>query len=602
MAEKAGLATYGKVRSRFGDYPDVIGNLPATLIPKEITTPGKRQIRAFFVSAGNPVLSVPDGDALEAAFEELDLLVSLDFYVTDTSRHADYVLPGDHVPRARGRPGRAAWASSARPFMQVTEAVVPPRGEARQEWRIIDDLSRRIGVAPYSLPPLRLLAAARAAHVAAAPDRRAAAHRPGRRLVRPEALRPVAEEGGALAARHRARRPHRDRTCCGTASATPTAACTSPMPTALGRSTGWSARTAPSPQFPLSLIGLRELRSHNSWMHNSPLLMRGGRTHALRIHPDDAAAAGLADGDVARITSAVRPVEVPVTVTDEMTPGTVALPHGWGHRGGWRLANEAGGVNVNQLAPSDPEGLERLAGMAHLNGIPVRVEAVARAARRIRAGPARLELPACPCRVAAAAVYEAVLFDALGTLVELEPPWPPLRAALAVPHGIEVARGGGEAGDAGRDGLLQGPPHGGPRRRLAGRPSQALRGRAARAAAAGRRARRGRPDRGAPASLRFRPYPDAAPALGRLRQLGIRSAVVSNWDVSLRGVLGEVGLGGLVDEIVVSAEAGAAEARPGDLRGGAAAATLSGRARRCSSATRPRPTSPARRRPGCARC
>ena len=78
-------------------------------------------------------------------------------------------------------------------------------------------------------------------------------------------------------------------------------------------------------------------------------------------------------------------------VTDEMTPGTVALPHGWGHRGGWQLANEAGGANVNQLAPSGPESLERLAGMAHLNGIPVRVEAVAHSAgarrRRSRAGP-----------------------------------------------------------------------------------------------------------------------------------------------------------------------------------------------------------------------
>ena len=92
----------------------MIGNLPATLIPKEITTPGERQIRAFFVSAGNPVLSVPNGDALEAAFGELDLLVSLDFYVSDTSRHADYVLPDHDVPRARGRARSRSWASSAR--------------------------------------------------------------------------------------------------------------------------------------------------------------------------------------------------------------------------------------------------------------------------------------------------------------------------------------------------------------------------------------------------------------------------------------------------------------------------------------------------------
>jgi formate dehydrogenase len=132
-----------------------------------------------------------------------------------------------------------------------------------------------------------------------------------------------------------------------------------------------------SADFPLRLIGMRELRSHNSWMHNAELLMRGGRIHAMRIHPDDAKPAGLEDGDVARVTSASGTLETPVIVTDEMTPGTVALPHGWGHRGGWRLANEAGGANVNLLASSEPEALERLAGMSHLNGIPVRVECAA---------------------------------------------------------------------------------------------------------------------------------------------------------------------------------------------------------------------------------
>jgi formate dehydrogenase len=112
-------------------------------------------------------------------------------------------------------------------------------------------------------------------------------------------------------------------------------------------------------------------------MHNSPLLMRGGRTHAARMHPNDAETAGLADGDTVRVTSKSGSIELPVKVTDEMTPGTVAVPHGWGHRGGWRLANGAGGTNVNALASGAPEDLERLAGMAFLNGIPVRLEAVA---------------------------------------------------------------------------------------------------------------------------------------------------------------------------------------------------------------------------------
>jgi len=112
-------------------------------------------------------------------------------------------------------------------------------------------------------------------------------------------------------------------------------------------------------------------------MHNAPLLMRGGRVQALRVHPGDAAEHGLDDGGMALLASGAGSVTVPVMVTDEMTPGTVALPHGWGHRGGWRLANDHPGVNVNLLASGAPEDLEPLAGMAFLNGVPVRVEPVA---------------------------------------------------------------------------------------------------------------------------------------------------------------------------------------------------------------------------------
>jgi formate dehydrogenase len=375
IAEKAGLATYGKERSRIGDFPDVIGNLPATLIPEEITTPGRRQIRAFFVSAGNPVLSVPGGDALERAFEQLDLLVSLDFYVGDTSRHADYVLPATTFLEREDVPV-AFLGFFSTPFMQVTEAVVPPRGQARQEWRIIDDLSRRIGVAPYSLKALRALA-------------RLGYRISPRRLV--DALLRIGPAGdlfglrpSGLSLKKVARSPHGivlgDHISTGVLGDRVRHSDRRVHVgdgTALGEIERLESSNGAAPQFPLSLIGLRELRSHNSWMHNSPLLMRGGRTHALRIHPDDAAAAGLTEGAQARITSASGAVEAPVTITDEMTPGTVALPHGWGHRGGWQLANEAGGANVNRLAPHGPEHLERLAGMAHLNGIPVRVEAVA---------------------------------------------------------------------------------------------------------------------------------------------------------------------------------------------------------------------------------
>jgi formate dehydrogenase len=375
IGEAAGIDTYGSARSRIGGFPDVLGNMPASLIPQEIETPGDSQLRALFVSAGNPVLSVPDGEAMERALGKLDLLVSLDFYVNETNRHADYVLPTTTFLERDDTPV-AFLGFYTTPFVQHSDAVVPPAGEAREEWEIVEDLARPLGVVPSSLRPLRALG------------------RLGVR-VRPQLLLDLllrtGPEGdlfglrrgglrlsklrerphGVVLAEHiatgvlRRKLRHRDRRL----HLAPDA-----IAAELRR---MGEEGAGDPRFPLRLIGLRELRSHNSWMHNSPLLMRGGRTHAARVHPDDAAAHGLADGDLVSISSKSGSIELAVKVTDEMTAGTVAVPHGWGHRGGWRLANGSGGANVNALASGDPADLERLAGMAFLNGIPIRLDPVA---------------------------------------------------------------------------------------------------------------------------------------------------------------------------------------------------------------------------------
>src|SRR4051812_10739247 len=156
VGELTGLATYGKTRARFGDFPDVLGNLPAALIPREIETPGERQIHALFVSAGNPVLSVPDGDALERALGKLDLCVSLDFYVNETNKHADYVLPSTTWLERDDTPV-AFLGFYTTPFVQHSDAVVSPAGEAREEWEVIEALSKPLGIVPSSIPALRLL-------------------------------------------------------------------------------------------------------------------------------------------------------------------------------------------------------------------------------------------------------------------------------------------------------------------------------------------------------------------------------------------------------------------------------------------------------------
>ena len=380
VGERAGLASYGKVRSRFGGFPDVIGNLPASLLPREITTPGELQVRALFVSAGNPVLSVPDGDALEEALDDLELCVSLDFYVNETNRHADYVLPSPTFYERDDLP-LAFLGFYTTPFIQYTDAVVPPAGEAREEWEVIDEIAKRIGIVPFPVKLGRIFG-------------RLPGLRPKpRRLA--ELLLRTGPEGDLFGLRRRgltidkiARKPHGivlseeiPTGVLGEKVRHPGSRVQLAPDEITAEVARLSATNGADPGFPMRLIGLRELRSHNSWMHNSPLLMRGGRVHALRVNPRDAEAHGLVDGGEARLASKSGSVVVPVKVTDEMTPGTVALPHGWGHKGGWSVANDAGGVNFNLLASSDPADLEPLAGMAFLNGIPVRLEPVARSQR-----------------------------------------------------------------------------------------------------------------------------------------------------------------------------------------------------------------------------
>jgi anaerobic selenocysteine-containing dehydrogenase len=134
-----------------------------------------------------------------------------------------------------------------------------------------------------------------------------------------------------------------------------------------------AALDAPAPG--LLLIGRRDLRSNNSWMHNLPLLVRGPQRCTAWVHPDDAARLGLTDGADARVSSRAGAIVVPVEVTDDVMPGVVSIPHGWGHDtpgAALRVAREHAGVNSNVL--TDELDLEAITGTAVLNGIPIVVE------------------------------------------------------------------------------------------------------------------------------------------------------------------------------------------------------------------------------------
>ncbi len=392
IADQLGIGTYGAARTRIGDLPEVLGQMPASVMAKEMTTPGETQIRAMFVSAGNPVLSVPNGEELAAAMEQLDLCVAIDLYVSDTAKHADFVLPATTFLEREDFPLPFLTLHTT-PFVQMTEAVVEPRGEARQEWEIIEEISKRIGVVPNASPYARVLG-------------RIGLKLNPRRLL--DLLLRTGPDGdrfglrrGGMSLGKLAESPHgvvlgdqlesgvlarEVRFGDGKIRLDP--------PQILEEAERLRAQNGHDPEFPMRLIGLRELRSHNSWMHNAALLMRGGREHTARVNPEDAARHGIEDGERCRISSPHGSIEIAAKLTDEVMTGTVAVPHGWGHRGGgWTRANEAGGVNVNQLASSDAADLERLAGMAFLNGIPIKLERAGGTEKRTEAGEAQAPQP-----------------------------------------------------------------------------------------------------------------------------------------------------------------------------------------------------------------
>jgi len=254
-----------------------------------------------------------------------------------------------------------------------TDAVEVARGEARPEWWVVAQIARRLKVEPSAVPAVRALgklgirlppAKAIDLFLRTGSEGDRYGLRPKglslKKLRRTPAGRLLADrcETGVLPGRvfHRDKRVHFDHP---------------EIRTAMDR---FAADAVENPDFPLRLVSLRELRSHNTWFHNVDKLMRE-RRQTLRVHPKDAAELGLGEGDPVAIVSKSGRVEVPVRLTDEMAPGVVALPQGWGHRGGWQTAVAAGGANYNDLTSSDPADLD-VSGNAVFNGIPVRLEPV----------------------------------------------------------------------------------------------------------------------------------------------------------------------------------------------------------------------------------
>ncbi|WP_439134032.1 molybdopterin-dependent oxidoreductase [Pseudomaricurvus sp.] len=367
--------SFNTYQSRVRGLPEFNRDLPSSTMVDEMTTPGEGQVKGFICIAGNPGLSTPNGRLLEKGLSELDFMVSLDFYLNETSRHADVILPPTG-PLEHEQYDIVFNLLSVHNVAKFSDALFPHPEGTLSDYEIMTGLIDRLakikrGAEPKKPMPLTTMLdyALRAGPYAESFDEyngdEITHHDEGLTLDKLKEyphglnlgpLQPCFPDFLFTADQKINMMPE-------------------PFLQDLERLKDFANNFETEPK--LKLIGRRDLRTNNSWMHNSQRLVKGKDRCGLFVHPVDAEALKLENGSKAKISSRVGQLNVVVEVTDTVMPGSVCLPHGWGHdlEGvQLRVAQTNPGINSNDL--SDEQLVDQLSGNAALNGIPVEVEAL----------------------------------------------------------------------------------------------------------------------------------------------------------------------------------------------------------------------------------
>ena len=370
--------SFAKRKTRVRGLPEFSGEYPVAALAEEILTPGKDQIRGLVTAAGNPVLSTPNGSQLAAALPQLDFMVSIDFYINETTRHAHLILPPTFALE-RDHFDLVFHMLAIRNTVKYCEPLFPRQADQRHDWEICEALASRLeSLDPARRPPAlarlasRWLTPKRSIALGIRTGERGAGWNPlsaGLTLGR-IAREPHGIDLGPLQRSLPQRLWSRDKRI-------------DLVPALLRDDLRRLAATftdaptdTPRESDQMSLIGRRDLRTNNSWLHNSQRMVKGPPRCTLQIHPADAASRSLTDGAMAVVRSRTGTVRVPVEVTDALMPGVVSLPHGWGHAlpgVKLRIARAHAGVSANDL--TDERHIDALSGNAALNGVDVWVTA-----------------------------------------------------------------------------------------------------------------------------------------------------------------------------------------------------------------------------------
>ncbi len=363
---------FNRWQSRIRQLPEFGGELPVVCLAEEILEPGEGQIKAMITNAGNPVLSTPDGTQLDKAFDSLEFMVAIDIYLNETTRHANIILPPttgletDHYDLIFS-------SFAVRNVAKYSPALFEPAKDAKSDWEIFEELTQRLtgnsAKQSKNKPP------------------------------RPQRLLNIALSLGPYGYKHKHLTVRKNEASLDLAllKNKPHGLDLGPLqplmpfrlftadkkidlaPDMMVKSIKALPAVEPGNKndkaFDLLLIGRRQLRSNNSWMHNSHRLVKGKERCTLLMHPQDVQKQGLADQQLVEISSRVGCVKIKLEVSEDIMPGVVSIPHGWGHsRKGTHLevAQQHPGASINDL--TDTQLIDAISGNAAFSGVPVMVK------------------------------------------------------------------------------------------------------------------------------------------------------------------------------------------------------------------------------------
>ena len=406
----AGEAPYRRWRSRVRGFPETCGELPASLMAEEIMAPGDGKVHAAVTFCGNPVLSVPNGQRLREAFASLDFMLSMDIYLNETTSLANLILPST-TQLEHCNYDMLFGGTTSRNYAFYSPRAFEPEEGNRDQWQVLCELSARLhGIGAKELDD--------AMFDAVMDQAVAGAKKVGRQLDKdriravvgadsgPERMLDVLVRNGPYGAGFDSAEGDESQGLSlamlkaggrrGAVDLGPMQPC---LPEAL-RTPGqrialmheiieddWPrlqrrfgehiTASIRDKTDGLLLIGRRHIRDMNSWLHNLRPFIRGKNRCTLLVHPQDAERRRLRDGDQATLRSNVGEQRVTVQVTDEMMPGVVSLPHGFGHvyagTGQSEARSRMPGVSCNDLI--DPGLLDVASGTSAVNGVPVTLAA-----------------------------------------------------------------------------------------------------------------------------------------------------------------------------------------------------------------------------------